>query len=337
VRARLAFPTRLALAAALALVVLAIVAVVSCGGTKAPPTAGRPCEIFPRPPASLSPHAPSLDTQAAWNQDITRAPRAPDSARVIEYIDNHGDDHLHPDFGSKYAYGFPFKVVGEHQGLIPVHYDAYGTESSAGPFPIPGDTRVEGGAHSDGDRHVIVVDRAICTLFELYGAYFKPGRNPHWVAMSGVEWNLRSDELRPDGWTSADAAGLPIFPGLVGYEETVRGHLHHAIRVTMESTRDAWIHPAVHCAGDTHDRAAPAMGQRLRLKRSYPLTGLDGAARTIAVALKHYGMIVADNGANWSMSGTSDGRWNEENLDQLKTIPGSAFEVVKSAAHAHVC
>jgi hypothetical protein len=327
----------LALVALIGLVAVALVVTVSCSGSSAPPAAGRPCEIFPTPSASLSPHAPSLPTEEAWNQDISKAPRAPGSARVIAYIDSHGDDHIHPDFGSQYAYGFPFKVVGDRQESLPIHYTAYGPESTPGPFPIPGDARVEGGSNSPGDRHVIVIDRATCTLYELYRAFFRPGRHPHWNADSGVEWDLRSASLRADGWTSADAAGLPIFPGLVGYDETVRDRLHHAIRVTMESTRAAWIHPAVHCAGDTGDRAAPPMGLRLRLKRNYSLAGLRGAARTIAVAMKRYGLIVADNGANWSISGDTDGRWNEENLDTLKEIPGSAFEVVKSAASAHAC
>ncbi|MBS1878587.1 MAG: hypothetical protein JST31_03645, partial [Actinobacteria bacterium] len=196
---------------------------------------------------------------------------------------------------------------------------------------------VEGGKHSNGDRHVLVVDRGECKLYELYRAFFEPRPRPHWNADSGVAWDLRSAALRPDGWTSADAAGLPIFPGLVRYDEVAAGHLDHAIRVTFESTRDAWVHPASHCAGDTRSAAAPAMGTRLRLKAGYGLGGFSGAARTIAEAMKRYGLIVADNGSNWYLSGSSDRRWNDGNLDQLKRIPGSAFEVVASAAAVHPC
>jgi hypothetical protein len=299
------------------------------------PDLGR-CPVFPDPPAGTPANAPSLATQAAWNQDVSRAPVAPGSAATIAYIDAHGGDRLHPDFGSPRTYGFPYSVVGAGQRKLPIHYTAYGEESDRGPFPIPGRAPIEGGNRSDGDRHALVVDRSSCTLFELYRAFFKP-RGAHWNADSGARWNLRSAALRPDSWTSADAAGLPIFAGLVRYDEVAAGHLDHAIRVTFESTRHAWIHPASHCAGDTSNPNAPAMGTRLRLKRSYGLGGFSGAARTIASALKRYGMIVADNGSNWFFSGSSDRRWHDDNLNQLKRIPGGAFEVVKSAAPVHAC
>jgi hypothetical protein len=196
---------------------------------------------------------------------------------------------------------------------------------------------VEGGRGSDGDRHVLVVDRARCRLYELYRAFFRKQPRRHWNADSGVIWNLRSTRLRRDGYTSADAAGLPIFPGLVRLDEVRRGAINHAIRVTFESTRDAWIHPASHCAGDTSSANAPPMGMRFRLRPNYPLGDFSGAAKVIAVALKRYGFITADNGSNWFFSGTSDHRWNDENLNQLKTIPGSAFQVVRSAAPVHPC
>ncbi|HZO05356.1 MAG TPA: hypothetical protein VFB52_03150, partial [Solirubrobacterales bacterium] len=150
-------------------------------------------------------------------------------------------------------------------------------------------------------------------------------------------WDLRSTARHPEGWTSADAAGLPIFPGLVRYDEVAAGQLDHAIRVTFESTRDAYVHPAVHCAGDTANAAAPPMGLRLRLKAGFGLGRFSGGAKTIALAMKRYGLIVADNGSNWYFSGSSDKRWDDENLNQLKGIPGSAFEVVKSAARPHAC
>ncbi|HKB52001.1 MAG TPA: hypothetical protein VKC63_11325 [Solirubrobacterales bacterium] len=295
------------------------------------------CQVFPDPPPSLSPSAPSLANEAAWNQDISKAPVAPNSAATIAYINAHGGDHLHPDFGSPRAYGFPYAVVGVGQPKLPIHYTAYGDESDPGPFPIPGGAPVEGGTHSDGDRHVIAVDRSSCTLYELYRGFFQRSGRPHWNADSGASWDLRSTGLRPDSWTSADAAGLPIFPGLVRYDEVAAGRLDHAIRVTFDSTRDAWIHPASHCAGDTGDPNAPAMGTRLRLKPGYGLGGFSGGAKTIAEALKRFGMIVADNGSNWYFSGSSDRRWNDEDLNQLKRIPGSAFQVVRSVARPHAC
>jgi hypothetical protein len=324
-------------AAALASIAGALSIAFASAGAAGPYTGLGSCRVFPDPPASLSPRAPSLPNQAAWNQDISRAPRDPRSAAYISYIDGHGGDHLHPDFGSPRSYGFPFAVVGSGQRRLPVHYTAYGDESDPGPFPIPAGAGVEGGNHSDGDRHVLVVDRASCTLYELYRAFFRAAPRPHWNADSGVAWDLRSTALRPDGWTSADAAGLPIFPGLVRYDEVAAGRLDHAIRVTVESTRDAWVHPASHCAGDTSDAAAPPMGLRLRLKAGYGLGGFTGAARTIALAMKRYGLIVADNGSNWFFSGSSDRRWDDENLNQLKRIPGAAFEVVRSAAAVHPC
>jgi len=295
------------------------------------------CQVFPDPPASLSPRAPSLANQAAWNQDISKAPRDPRSAAYIFSIDANGGDHLHPDFGSPRPYGFPFAVVGPGQRPLPVHYTAYGDESDPGPFPVPGAAPVEGGNGSDGDRHVLAVDKSSCRLYELYRAFYAARPKPHWNADSGAAWDLTSTALRPDGWTSADAAGLPIFPGLVRYDEVAAGRLEHAIRVTLDSTRDAYVHPATHCAGDSSSAAAPPMGLRLRLKAGYGLGGFSGPAKTIAAAMKRYGLIVADNGSNWYFSGSSDRRWDDENLNQLKRIPGSAFEVVKSAAGVHAC
>jgi hypothetical protein len=292
------------------------------------------CQVFPDPPAGLSASAPSLPNQAAWNQDVSKAPVAPNSAATIAYIDAHGGDHLHPDFGSPREYGFPYSVVGAGQRKVAINYTAYGSESDRGPFPIPRGAPVEGGNGSDGDRHVLVVDRGHCVLYELYRAFAKGG---HWNADSGARWDLRSTAGRPDSWTSADAAGLPIFPGLVRRDEAVGGEVGHAIRVTFESTRDTWVHPASHCAGDTSNPNAPAMGTRLRLKAGYGLSGFSGPARAIAEALKRYGMIVADNGSNWYFSGSSDRQWDDENLNRLKRIPGSAFQVVRSEARPHVC
>ncbi len=322
--------------APLALVAIALAAIATPTHAVGPyPDLGT-CQVFPDPPASLSPRAPSLATEAAWNQDISRAPRDPRSAAYISYIDSHGGNHLHPDFGSPRPYGFPY-AVGAGQRKLPIHYTAYGDESDPGPFPVPAGAPVEGGNRSDGDRHVLAVDRGNCMLYELYRAFYVAKPHPHWNADSGTAWDLGSSQRRPDSWTSADAAGLPIFPGLVRYDEVAAGQLEHAIRVTFDSTRDAWVHPASHCAGDTASAAAPPMGLRLRLKAGYGLGGFSGPARTIAEAMKRYGLIVADNGSNWYLSGSSDRRWDDENLDQLKRIPGSAFEVVKSAAAIHPC
>ena len=326
-----------------ALLAAAIAAAALAATLAAPATAVGPypdlgdCQVFPDPPASTPPTAPSLATQAAWNQDVSQAPRDPRSAAYIAYVNGQGGGFLHPDFGSPRAYGFPYAVVGAGQPKLPIHYTAYGDESDPGPFPVPAAAPVEGGKRSDGDRHVLVVDSAACKLYELYRAFPTAEPRPRWNADSGTAWDLRSPDLRPDGWTSADAAGLPIFPGLVRYDEVAAGHLEHAIRVTFDSTRNAWVHPASHCAGDTSSPSAPPMGLRLRLEASYGLGRFTGPARGIAEAMKRYGLIVADNGSNWYFSGSSDRRWDDENLNQLKRIPGSAFEVVKSEASIHPC
>jgi hypothetical protein len=323
-------------AAILALAAAAADRAVPAGAASPHPAFGS-CPVFPSPPPGTAANAPSLPTEAAWNQDVSKAPVAPNSAATIAYVNAHGGNLLHPDFGSQRAYGFPYAVVGTGQRKLPIRYTAYGDESDPGPFPIPKGAPVEGGNGSDGDRHVLVVDRSSCTLYELYRAFFKARGGGHWNAGSGTRWDLRSSDRRPDSWTSADAAGLPVFPGLVRYGEVAAGQLQHAIRVTFDSTRNAWVHPASHCAGGTSDPDAPAMGTRLRLKAGYRLGGFSGGAKVIAEAMKRYGLIVADNGSNWYFSGSSDRRWDDENLDQLKRIPGSAFQVVRSAARPHSC
>jgi hypothetical protein len=298
------------------------------------PTLGR-CAVFPQPqPGSFGVSNSDL---SAWNQDISSALVDPNSANYIAYISARGGDFVHPDFGSPREYGFPYAVVGKRQKRTKVNFTAYGDESDHGAYRVPLNALVEGGQSSDGDRHVLAVDRKRCKLYELYRAFARKRPNPHWNADSGVIWNLRSAALRPDGFTSADAAGLPILPGLARYDEAVSGSIHHAFRVTVSSTRDAWVHPASHCAGSTSDPNAPPMGLRLRLNVSYDISGFSGPARAIAMALKQFGLIVADNGSNWFVSGTSDRRWPDGNLDQLKSIPGSAFEVVQSAAPIHQC
>ena len=204
-------------------------------------------------------------------------------------------------------------------------------------LPDPAAAPVEGGKNSDGDRHVLVVDKARCRLYELYRAFFEPRPNAL-ERRRGVDLGpALGRRCEPTGWTSADAAGLPIFPGLVRYDEAAAGASTTRSGSPFESTHDAWIHPASHCAGDTEPRRAadgPAAAAQGRLRH---LRGITGVAQTIAVALKRYGLIVADNGSNWYFSGTSDRRWTDDNLNQLKAIPGSAFEVVQSAAPVQRC
>ena len=295
-----------------------------------PGSIGDQCGVFPRPGPEVPADAPSLPDQRAWNQNISQAPLDPNSDAIIK--DLPGD--LHPDFGSPRAYGIPYKVVGKNAKRVKVKFTAYGNESDHGKYRIPLNAGVEGGSNSDGDRHVIAYDKKRCKLYELYRGF--PSKQK-WKADGGAIWDLRSPGLRHEGWTSADAAGLPIFPGLVRYDEVAAGHLDHAIRLTFASTRNAWINPASHCAGDTSSPDVPAMGTRMRLRSDYDLSGFTGGASVIAQAMKTYGMIVADNGSDWYFSGSSDPRWDDENLNQLKAIPGSAFEVVRSQAETHAC
>jgi hypothetical protein len=293
------------------------------------------CPVFP--PASGAANAPAAADESAWNQDISAAPLDPNSAAYISYINAHGGDLVRQDFGPTRESGFPYAVVGKKQKRTKVHFTAYGDESDHGTYRVPLKALVEGGQASDGDRHVLAVDSARCKLDELYRAFARKRPKPHWNADSAVIWDLRSAALRPEGFTSADAAGLPIFAGLVRYDEAASGHINHAFRVTVDSTQNAWVHPATHCAGDTSSGSAPPMGLRLRLSAGYDISGITGPAHAIAAAMKQYGLIVADNGSNWFVSGVSDRRWSEENLDQLKSIPGSAFQAVQSAAAIHHC
>ncbi len=263
----------------------------------------------------------------AWNTDVSRLPVHPRSSRYIASINSDGPTKLHADFGGGGKYGIPFVTVAKDQHRWPIVYTAYGDESDPGPFPIPRRAPVEGGRRSDGDRHVLVVQRGSCRLFELYRAFW---RGDHWEADSGAKWNLGSNRLRPRGWTSADAAGLPILPGLVRYDEVAAGEVRHAIRFTVRRTQRGYVLPATHFASSSTDRDLPPMGLRLRLKRSYDLSRFHGQARVILKALKRYGMIVADNGENWFLTGASDPRWDDEDLNQLKTVPGRAFEVVRT-------
>jgi hypothetical protein len=263
------------------------------------------CQIFP--------------ADNPWNQDISTAPVHPRSAAYIQSIG--ADVNLHADFGSNPEYGIPFVVVPAGQPRVPVEFAEYGEESDPGPYPIPPDAPVEFGS----DRHLLVLAAGECRLYELYHAE-RAGAG--WRAGSGAIFDLSSNALRPEGWTSADAAGLPILPGLARYDEVQSGVIRHALRVTVAATFRGYIHPATHFASDDENPARPPMGLRLRLRADYDITRFTGAARVILEALKRYGLIVADNGSDWFISGATDPRWNDEDLDQLKTVPGGAFEAV---------
>jgi len=262
------------------------------------------------------------------NEPVTGLPVSPMSARYIASI---GPGHLHPDFGTDPSYGIPYTVVGPRQRRVPIHFTAYGDQSDPGPYPIPPDAPVEGAGEA-GDQHVLVVQNGTCKLYELYDAQ-RVGDG--WDAGSGAVFNLRSTRLRPDGWTSADAAGLPIFPLLVRYDDVRSGVIDHALRMTVDMTQAGFIHPATHFASSSHDPDLPPMGLRLRLKASFSLAGYTGAARIILVALKTYGAIVADNGSSWYLTGAPDPRWNDDNLNELKNVPGSAFQVVQTGPILH--
>jgi hypothetical protein len=275
---------------------------------------------------------PIFPQDNAWNQRVDTLPVRADSATFIAHITTAGHTNLHPDFGGGGAYGIPYMVVGSAEPKRRINYTAYGSESDPGPFPIRSTAPVEGGSSSTGDRHVLVLQQGTCHLFELGRAFW---RGDHWDADVGVNWNLRSDALRPLYWTSADAAGLPIFAGLVRYDEVAAGHVDHAIRFTVPSTQKGFILPATHYASSSTNAALPPMGLRLRLKASYDLSHFHGQSLVILKALKTYGMIVADNGSSWYLTGAADKRWNDTDLDQMKSVPGAAFEVVNTGAIHH--
>jgi len=268
-----------------------------------------------------------------WNQVVTDLPVHENSANFIASIG--ASDNLHPDFGTEWAgapNGIPYVEVTATTALVDVAF-LYADESDPGPYPIPPDPPIEGGPDGTGDRHILMIDWGECMLWELYSAW-PPGEgdNPHadrWYAGSGAIFDLTSNDLRPDYWTSADAAGLPIFPGLVRYEEAVEeGVIDHALRFTVSSSQRAFIHPATHYASSSTDPDLPPMGLRLRLRDDYDITGFSPEVRVILQALKTYGMIVADNGSDWFISGAPNPGWSDDNLAELHAVQGSEFEVV---------
>jgi hypothetical protein len=273
---------------------------------------------------------PILPAEDPLNQEISSAPASPNSANYVASIGLTA--HLHPDFGTNTTYGIPYAVVGSGQHKVPIRFTEYGGESDPGPYPVPRNAPVEGGAHSSGDKHVLVLQEGTCMLYELYNA---KRRGAGWRAGSGAVFNLRSDALRPEGWTSADAAGLPIFPLLVRYPEVSAGQIDHALRVTVPQTQRGYIHPATHFASSSSNPNLPPMGLRLRLRASYSLAGFHGESLVVLEALKRYGLIVADNGSPWFITGAPDPHWNDQDLEQIKQVPGSAFEAVETGPILH--
>jgi hypothetical protein len=282
-----------------------------------------------RSPAPREYSCPILPASNPLNRDVSRAPVDPNSASYIASIG--AQLHLHADFGSNPAYGIPFAVVGPGQPKVPIAFTEFGEESDPGPYPIPAGAPVEG-AGEEGDRHVLVLQTGTCKLYELYHA---ARHGAGWEAGSGATFDLRRNALRPEGWTSADAAGLPIYPLLARYREVRSGRIDHALRVTVARTQRGYIHPAIHFASSDGDPALPPMGLRLRLKASFSLARYHGQALVVLRALRRYGLIVADNGSSWFITGAPDPGWNEVDLDQLKTVPGSAFEAVRTGAIRH--
>ena len=278
--------------------------------TGAPRIAG--CPVFP--------------ADNPWNQRVDRLPVAPNSTAIVDSIG--ADTGLHPDFGSGLYDGAPIGIpITTVRAGVPkarVSFD-YADESDPGPYPIPRNVRIEGG----GDRHALIVDSSTCKLYELYALQRAGGG---WHAGSGAIWSLRSNKVRPAGWTSADAAGLPITPGLVRWSEVAAGHIDHALRFTVDRTRRAYIYPARHFASGLTDPNLPPMGLRVRLRADYPIAGFPRQARIVLAALKTYGMIVADNGSNWYISGEPSSHWSNDDLHTLGRVPGSAFEVVDTSS-----
>jgi len=287
--------------------------------TAAPPSIGG-CQVFP--------------TDNVWNARVDTLPL---DHLSHTYVDSIGASaKMHADFGSGIwppdtggPIGIPYVVVPGAQAFVDVLFSPWGDESDPSPYPIPANAPIEGGPNSDGDRHVLVLDQGNCTLYELGNA--KPQNDGTWIANCGAVFHLTSDALRPATWTSADAAGLPILPGLVRYDEVLSGAITHAIRFTAPQTQDTFIWPARHQAGDP-DASLPPMGQRFRLKASFDISGFDPQARIILQALKTYGMILADNGSSWYISGAPDERWNEDVLHELDQVPGSVFEAVDESS-----
>ncbi len=303
------------------------------GGTPSPgssasgvPAAPSPSAVPPATGTGLR-GCPNLPADNVWHADVSKLPVSSGSGAYVASIGATG--HVKADFGAGLwdggPMGIPITYTGAWQTRVPVSFD-YAGESDPGPYPIPRDALVEGGPNATGDRHVLVVDTGACRLYEMWDAHPRPDGS--WHAGSGAVFDLRGNGLRPAGWTSADAAGLPVAPGLVRYEEVAAGRIAHAIRVTVPRTQNRYVWPARHAASKSGDAALPPMGLRLRLKSAVDISRLPAQARVIAQAMKAYGVIVADNGSAWFLSGVPDNRWNNDALRTLADLRGTDFEAV---------
>lgn len=279
------------------------------------PVAGSSCRVFP--------------ADNYWHADTRDLPVHRRSRQWLSHMST--DRGLHPDFGPSYGdgpnYGIPVTVVGHAHRRVRVRFD-YAAESDRVRYPLGQDTRIEGGRGSTGDTHAIVVDKGACRLYELWNTRVRDG---HWRAGSGAVWSLRSNDLRPHGWTSADAAGLPILPGLLRWNEVKARHVDHAIRFTTDVTSRHHLWPARHDAGSRDSLAYPPMGARFRLRAGFPTRGFSAGARAVIRAMKAYGLVLADNGSPWYFQGEQSGRWPDRLIADLKRIPATAFVAVDTS------
>jgi hypothetical protein len=309
-------PMRRALALLL-LLPLAPLASTARAAAGTPPPGAAACPVFP--------------ADNVWNADVSQLPVDPHSAQWLASM-NAGSTNLHPDFGSSgdpsAPYGIPYTVVTDAHPKVGVAFQ-YADESDPGPYPFGPDTPIEGGQNASGDRHALMVDATTCTLYELYDAQYSSSGS---TAGSGAIWSLNSDALRPATWTSADAAGLPIFPGLLRPDEVLAGAVTHAIRLTAQRTDTSFIWPARHQAGDRSDPSLPPMGARFRLKASFDISSYSPATQVVLRAMQHYGLILADNGSNWYFQGAASNSWGDQLIAELKTVPASAFEAVDESS-----
>jgi hypothetical protein len=334
---RLSSPIRIAAA----LLAVSVPAVTLAASIVAPASARRASvrkRAVRTPAATAGPvfpgtNCPAFPADNVWNTPITSLPVNAHSAQWLQSMAA-GSSYLHPDYGpggGANPYGIPWQITPSQPQFVKVHFD-YADESDPGPYPFAANTPIEGGAQATGDRHALMVDPATCVLYELYDAHYHP--NGPSTAGSGAIWKLTSDALRPASWTSADAAGLPILPGLVNYDEVMAGHINHAIRFTAQRTDKSYLWPARHQAGSAANPNYPPMGARFRLSSSFTLPASKCATpcQVVLQAMKTYGLILADNGSNWYFQGTADPRWTYTMVGQLKQIPASAFVAVDESS-----
>ena len=317
-------PRALAAAVASAALILGLLSGVAAGSTApdaggavARPVAGGACPDFP--------------ADNWWHADVRRLPVHARSDAWLRHMSP--GSRLHPDFGDAFGaqpvpYGIPITVIGAGHDKVRVRF-RYAAESDRVRYPLGADTRIEGGKKAGGDRHAIILDRSTCRLYELFDTRKVDGR---WRAGSGAVWDLRSNDLRPRGWTSADAAGLPILPGLLRLGEVRSGNVDHAIRFTTDVTDRRFLWPARHQAGSVNNRSYPPMGARFRLKKSFDLSGFGSDTRVVLRAMKTYGLVLADNGSPWYFQGARSRNWPHGLLDELKSVPARAFVAVDTSS-----